>query len=50
MCTWRFLEPRWLWAARSISMSCDVGLKLAGRLEGAIFAGGGGFGCGEKEA
>ena len=36
MCTCRFLEPRWHWAARSISMSCWVGLKIAGRLEGAI--------------
>ena len=39
MCTWRFLLPRWHCAASKFSMSVDVGLKIAGRLLGAIFAG-----------
>jgi len=31
-------EPRWTWAASIISMSCDVGLNMAGSWDGAIAA------------
>ena len=48
MCTCKFLLPRWHCAERSISMSCAVALKPAGRLEGAIFAEGGGEGVRAK--
>lgn len=36
MWTCKFLDPRWHWAASSISTSLLVALKMAGRLEGAM--------------